>query len=93
MDQLKEEFQGSERAKKMTSLIIVGLWCTNPDDKERPKAAHVIKVLQLEESLPVLPLDMHDRSPPSLITNTHARPTYYSSQSLPFTNSLGSVGR
>ncbi|KAG5110135.1 hypothetical protein JHK82_039358 [Glycine max] len=88
-ERLNKEFD----VDQMTSLIIVGLWCTNPDDKERPKAAHVIKVLQLEESLPVLPLDMHDRSPPSLITNTHARPTYYSSQSLPFTNSLGSVGR
>ncbi|KAG5098696.1 hypothetical protein JHK82_048550 [Glycine max] len=87
-ERLNKEFNVNE----MTSLIIVGLWCTNPNDKERPKAAQVIKVLQLEAPLPVLPLDMHDRPPPSLAMHAQ-QPTNYSSQSLPFTNSIISVGR
>ncbi|CAL8152334.1 unnamed protein product [Prunus armeniaca] len=43
----------------MKCLLIVGLWCTHPNSKERPKAGHVMKVLQLEAPLPVLPYDMH----------------------------------
>ncbi|XP_057720360.1 L-type lectin-domain containing receptor kinase IX.1-like [Arachis stenosperma] len=73
---------------QMTCLLIVGLWCTNPNDKERPKAAQVIKVLQLESPLPALPHDIHDH---------HLRPTMEnfrnSSQSSPFTNSLVNDGR
>ena len=69
---------------EITSMIVVRLWCANPNNKERPKAAQVIKVLQLEASLPVLPLDMHDGPPSSL--DTHAQSTYNSSYSVPFTN-------
>nr|XP_011457609.1 PREDICTED: L-type lectin-domain containing receptor kinase IX.1-like [Fragaria vesca subsp. vesca] len=36
-------------------LLIVGLWCTHPNNKERPKAGQVIKVLRLEAPLPKLP--------------------------------------
>ena len=86
-ERLNKEFDVDE----MTSLIVVGLWCTNPNDKERPKAAQVIKVLQLEASLPVLPLDMHDGPPSSL--DTHVQSTYNSSQLVPFTNSFVTVGR
>nr|KYP35529.1 Lectin-domain containing receptor kinase A4.1 [Cajanus cajan] len=88
-EKLNQEFDLDE----MTSLIVVGLWCTNPNDKERPKAAQVIKVLQLELPLPVLPLDMHDHPPPSLVTHEQVQPTNNSLQSIPFTNSLVSVGR
>ncbi|XP_059460240.1 L-type lectin-domain containing receptor kinase IX.1-like [Corylus avellana] len=45
---------------QMRCLLIVGLWCTNPNYRERPKAGQVIKVLQLEVALPELPPDMHD---------------------------------
>ncbi|BAT82457.1 hypothetical protein LR48_Vigan07g251000 [Vigna angularis] len=88
-ERLEKEFD----VDKMRSLIIVGLWCTNPNDKERPKAAQVIKVLGLEAPLPELPLDMHDRPPLSLSTYTHAQPNCNSLQSLPFTNSFVSTGR
>ncbi|KAJ7958476.1 putative Kinase [Quillaja saponaria] len=44
---------------EMRRLLIVGLWCTNPNDMERPKAGQVMKVLQLEAPLPELPFDMH----------------------------------
>ena len=76
---------------EITSMIVVRLWCANPNNKERPKAAQVIKVLQLEAPLPVLPLDMHNASHPSLVTD--AQSTYNSSYSVPFTNSFVSVGR
>ncbi|XLR28764.1 L-type lectin-domain containing receptor kinase IX.1-like [Arachis hypogaea] len=73
---------------QMTCLLIVGLWCTNPNDKERPKAAQVIKVLQLESPLPELQHDMHDH--PLQLTMVKFR---NSSQSSPITNSLVNDGR
>ena len=45
---------------EMKRLLIVGLWCTNPNYKERPKTGQVIKVLLLESPLPELLHDMHD---------------------------------
>ncbi|XP_061994750.1 L-type lectin-domain containing receptor kinase IX.1-like [Rosa rugosa] len=50
--------------RQMKCLLNVGLWCTNPNSKERPKAGDVMKVLQLEAPLPELPRDMHDRPLP-----------------------------
>ncbi|CAL8176388.1 unnamed protein product [Prunus armeniaca] len=49
---------------EMECLLIVGLWCTHPNNKERPKAGQVMRVLQLEASLPQLPKDLHDHPPP-----------------------------
>ncbi|KAK7383377.1 hypothetical protein VNO78_29055 [Psophocarpus tetragonolobus] len=88
VDEMNKEFD----VDQMKSLLIVGLWCTNPNDKERPKAAQVIKVLRLEGPLPELPLDLHDRPPISIETHKHAEPTYDSLQP-PLTNSFTSVGR
>ncbi|CAN6582832.1 unnamed protein product [Malus baccata var. baccata] len=51
---------------EMECLLIAGLWCTNPDNKERPKAGQVMNVLQLEAPLPELPHDMHDLPMPQL---------------------------
>ncbi|KAK8473037.1 hypothetical protein PHAVU_001G040700 [Phaseolus vulgaris] len=93
MDVVDERLNMEFDVDEMRSLIIVGLWCTNPNDKERPKAAQVIKVLELEAPLPELPLDMHDRPPLSLSTYNHAQPTHNSLQSLPFTNSFVTIGR
>lgn len=92
MDVVDEKLNKEFDVDEMTSLIVVGLWCTNPNDKERPKAAQVIKVFQLEAPLPVLSLDMHDGPPPSLVAYAD-QPAHDSSQVLPFTSSLQSVGR
>ncbi|BAT82460.1 hypothetical protein VIGAN_03247900 [Vigna angularis var. angularis] len=92
MDVVDERLNKEFNVDEMRSLIIVGLWCTNPNDKERPKAAQVIKVLELEAPLPELPLDMHDRLPPSLVTYSE-QPNFQSVQTLPFTDSFISVGR
>jgi len=90
-EKLCEEFDENE----MRSLLVVGLWCTNPNDKERPKAAQVIKVLQLEAPLPFLPLDMYERAPPMQVIRMphHHSNNHHSGQSSPVTNSLVSVGR
>ncbi|XP_024177940.1 probable L-type lectin-domain containing receptor kinase S.7 [Rosa chinensis] len=45
---------------EMECFLIVGLWCTHPSSKERPKAGQVIKVFQLEAPLPKLPHIMPD---------------------------------
>lgn len=82
-ERLKKDFN----VDAMISLLTLGLWCTHPNDKERPKAAQVIKVLQLEAPLPVLPHDIHELRP-RLPTLGH-----YSFQSPPITTSLVHVGR
>ncbi|KAL6133952.1 hypothetical protein ACLB2K_066185 [Fragaria x ananassa] len=43
---------------EMECLLIVGLWCTHLNSKERPKAGQVMKVLLHEAPLPQL---QHDR--------------------------------
>ncbi|XVF55871.1 hypothetical protein PTKIN_Ptkin06aG0071200 [Pterospermum kingtungense] len=52
---------------EMECLLMVGLWCTHRNDRERPDAGQVIKVLQLESPLPDLPDGMHDLPPPRVI--------------------------
>ncbi|EEF38274.1 L-type lectin-domain containing receptor kinase IX.1 [Ricinus communis] len=47
-------------SKEMECLMIVGLWCTHPTDKERPSARRVIQYLNFEAELPKLPSMMHD---------------------------------
>ncbi|PRQ44644.1 putative protein kinase RLK-Pelle-L-LEC family [Rosa chinensis] len=44
---------------EMECLLIVGLWGTHLNSKERPKAGQVMKVLLLEAPLPQLPRDRH----------------------------------
>ncbi|WJX09755.1 hypothetical protein P8452_00556 [Trifolium repens] len=84
-ERLNLEFDVNE----MKSLLIVGLWCTHSNDKERPKAYEVIKVLNHEMALPELPLDMHDHAPPIV----SFRPSNYVSLQPQMTNSLVSDGR
>ncbi|KAL0016552.1 hypothetical protein SO802_003621 [Lithocarpus litseifolius] len=55
-----ERLRMSFNRDEMKRLLIVGLWCTNPNYKERPKTGQVIKVLLLESPLPELSHDMHD---------------------------------
>ncbi|XP_062011010.1 L-type lectin-domain containing receptor kinase IX.1-like [Rosa rugosa] len=45
---------------EMECLLIVGLWCTHPNNKERPKVGQVIRNLQREAPLPNLPHIMPD---------------------------------
>ncbi|KAJ7958472.1 Lectin-like receptor kinase [Quillaja saponaria] len=83
-ERLKMEFDESE----MRCLLIVGLWCTHPNDRKRPKAGQVIKVLQLGAPLPELPHDMHE----NVVHPTHGGQAN-SIQSQPITSSLDNGGR
>lgn len=49
---------GEYEVKEMERLLVVGLWCTYPEYKFRPSAREVIKVLNFEADLPVIPLTM-----------------------------------
>ncbi|KAK3420208.1 hypothetical protein EUGRSUZ_G01019 [Eucalyptus grandis] len=42
-------------ARQMECLMIVGLWCTHPDPKERPPISKVITFLNFDASPPILP--------------------------------------
>ncbi|AES90558.1 putative protein kinase RLK-Pelle-L-LEC family [Medicago truncatula] len=44
--------------KQLECLLVVGLWCANPDITSRPSIKKVIKVLNFEAPLPILPLNM-----------------------------------
>ncbi|GMJ14751.1 L-type lectin receptor kinase IX.1 [Hibiscus trionum] len=55
---------------EMRRLMTVGLWCTNPNDRERPNAGEVLKVLKKESPLPELPRDMYPPPLPPLQTDT-----------------------
>lgn len=74
---------------EMRCLLIVGLWCTNPNYRERPKAGQVIKVLQLEVALPELPPDMHDPVLHPLLRTKGERSSFRPS----ITSSLEDLGR
>ncbi|KAK7311055.1 hypothetical protein RJT34_08938 [Clitoria ternatea] len=82
-ERLNEEFDVNE----MRSLLVVGFWCTHPDDKERPGAEQVIRVLKQQIPLPMLPCGVNHHLP--LSTNERSS----SLQSSPITNSLEHVGR
>ncbi|KAK7363046.1 hypothetical protein VNO77_05175 [Canavalia gladiata] len=41
--------------QQMECLLVVGLWCANPDSTSRPSIKQVIKVLNFEAPLPILP--------------------------------------
>lgn len=44
--------------KQLECLLVVGLWCANPDNTSRPPIKKVIKVLNFEAPLPTLPQNM-----------------------------------
>ncbi|XP_041016526.1 L-type lectin-domain containing receptor kinase IX.1-like [Juglans microcarpa x Juglans regia] len=69
-------------------LLVVGLWCTQPNDRKRPKAGQVIKVLRLEAPLPELPHDMHEPGFHPLCPQSQDQ-----SSSLQLTSSLDDLGR
>ncbi|WVZ24818.1 hypothetical protein V8G54_003362 [Vigna mungo] len=53
-----ENLRGEFDVQQMECLLVVGLWCANPDSASRPAIRQVINVLNSESSLPILPLQM-----------------------------------
>lgn len=49
---------GAFDEEQMEHLVIVGLWCANPNYTSRPSVRQVIQVLKFETPLPVLPQKM-----------------------------------
>ncbi|GAU49819.1 hypothetical protein TSUD_85430 [Trifolium subterraneum] len=61
---------GQFDAKELEWLLVVGLWCDNPDNTSRPSIKKVIKVLNFEAPLPILPQNMPFLGPlPSPLIN------------------------
>ncbi|KAM5555451.1 L-type lectin-domain containing receptor kinase IX.1-like [Rosa sericea] len=60
LDAADERLEMNYDRNEMKCLLIVGLWCTHPNNKERPTAGQVMKVIQHEAPLPELPHDMHN---------------------------------
>lgn len=56
-----QKLEGKFDEKEMECLLIVGLWCTNPNKGERPKAGEVMKILRFEAPLPELRHNVHDQ--------------------------------
>ncbi|XP_004308293.1 PREDICTED: L-type lectin-domain containing receptor kinase IX.1-like [Fragaria vesca subsp. vesca] len=88
LDVADEKLEMDYDRKEMECLLIVGLWCTNPNDKERPKAGQVMKILQLEAPLPELPDDMHGQPLPQDLQQLAGLDSHVS-----LTSSLNTVGR
>ncbi|KAL6128535.1 hypothetical protein ACLB2K_071890 [Fragaria x ananassa] len=88
LDVADEKLEMDYDRKEMECLLIVGLWCTNPNDKERPKAGQVMKILQLEAPLPELPDDMHGQPLPQDLQQLAGLDSHVS-----LTSSLNIVGR
>lgn len=47
-------------SRELECLLVVGLWCRHPVEKQRPSAGQVIQLLNFEATLPVLPWELHD---------------------------------
>lgn len=88
MDAADERLNMEFDTNEMKRLMIVGLWCTNPSGKERPKVGQAIKLLQLEIPIPELPHDMHD---PVFFSPLHQQKI--DSFQSPITSSVNNVGR
>jgi len=48
------KLDGEFDVQQMECLLVVGLWCANPDVASRPPIRKVMKVLKFEASLPIL---------------------------------------
>ncbi|GMN40270.1 hypothetical protein TIFTF001_009495 [Ficus carica] len=61
MEAADERLDNDFDSNQMEALLKVVLWCTNPNERERPKTEQVLKVLQLDAPLPELnqPHDLH----------------------------------
>ncbi|PNY11541.1 L-type lectin-domain containing receptor kinase IX.1-like protein, partial [Trifolium pratense] len=60
---------GQFDVKELECLLVVGLWCANPDSTSRPSIKTVIKALNFEAPLPILPQNMLSLASRSAATN------------------------
>ncbi|QCD76601.1 Legume lectin [Vigna unguiculata] len=55
LEVVDKKLGGAFDEEQMKHLVIVGLWCANPDHTSRPSVRQLIQVLKFEAPLPVLP--------------------------------------
>ncbi|KAM0038895.1 putative protein kinase RLK-Pelle-L-LEC family [Helianthus debilis subsp. tardiflorus] len=55
LEAVDKRLNGDFDKREMECLMIVGLWCCNPDSSERPTIKQAISVLNFEGTLPSLP--------------------------------------
>ncbi|XP_027940078.1 L-type lectin-domain containing receptor kinase IX.1-like [Vigna unguiculata] len=56
LDAADEGLKGDYDVEEMRCLLTLGIWCTHPDHRQRPKAEQVINTLKQETPLPMLSL-------------------------------------
>ncbi|GAU49822.1 hypothetical protein TSUD_85460 [Trifolium subterraneum] len=74
---------GQFDVKELEYLLVVGLWCANPDNTSRPSIKKVIKALNFEVPLPILPQNMPSLASLSATTSEQFLPVF------PFFRSTG----
>nr|GEV76467.1 L-type lectin-domain containing receptor kinase IX.1-like [Tanacetum cinerariifolium] len=91
LEAVDERLNGEFDKRKMECLMVVGLWCCNPDSNDRPSIKQAISVLNFEGPLPRLPakqpVPMYYAPPMSM-----CRFTYTSSLGLSETEMSGMKG-
>ena len=55
---LDKKLQTNFDEKQVECLMIIGLWCSHPDQNLRPSIRQAIQVLKFEATMPNLPTDM-----------------------------------
>ncbi|RDX60453.1 L-type lectin-domain containing receptor kinase IX.1, partial [Mucuna pruriens] len=71
LEVVDQKLGGAFDEEQMEHLVVVGLWCANPDYTTRPSIRQVIQVLKLEAPLPILPQktpEPYYHSPPTMST-------------------------
>lgn len=70
LEAVDQKLGGAFDEEQMERLVVVGLWCANPDYSFRPSVRQVIQVLKFEAPLPILPQKMPEPTspPPNMST-------------------------
>ncbi|CAI8615610.1 unnamed protein product [Vicia faba] len=62
------KLEGVFDEEQMERLVVIGLWCANPNYSFRPCVRQVIQVLKFEAPLPILPQNMFESVYPTAIS-------------------------
>ncbi|KEH24604.1 lectin receptor kinase [Medicago truncatula] len=71
---------GAFDEEQMERLVVIGLWCANPNYSCRPSVRQVIQVLKFEASLPILSEEMFESTYPTTTMSTIFDPVSFPSE-------------
>ncbi|XP_057868326.2 L-type lectin-domain containing receptor kinase IX.1-like [Cryptomeria japonica] len=77
LDSADKKLEGNFKGKEMERLLLLGLLCSHPDPKARPKMKEVVKILKFEAQLPNIPLNLPVAVYDSAILHSSSMPTGY----------------